>query len=655
MTCRVSAVACMTLAALLLPGVVAAHAFLVQSSPQAGQYLRASPRRLVLQFTESVASGGSGHLDVTSATRQPVSVGDLTLSHGDTILAAALPRLANGVYIVHWQVVSADDGHPSAGEFAFAVGTGVSLPALSGSSTPPPDWPDAIASWLFLLGLAIGAGGLASEVFIWRRLPETQNGKVPAAPIAGGLLMALVGVGGLFVLFARSLNGGSTVAALNPGTWHAALQTRAGLLPLAVFAFVLYALIVSPVTRMRGPALLALIFAAVLAALRTHPATTRTWWGTTAVVIHLALAVLWTGVLTSLVLLLWRQRAKLSRDAMLEAVQRYARLALWSVLLVLLTGLGAALAEFNNVGQVVTTTYGRVLLVKIGLVALALLLALLARLRGLGKDTTTAFPLLRRFTRPEAITAVAVLGAAALLGNVPPPYIAPRPSAAASALLGAPPPAGQALHLAGQAGWLEVYLTASAGQLTLRILSPGDESPDDFRLHLWAQRPKATSSIDLFPRSCGPGCYSMRVKWPLGTTYLHMQVGTKRWSGGALTFAVSWPPLPLNPQLLTRVIATMRVQPIVALSERVTSGPGASSQHAFRLPGRSFTASEPYTARVTDVRSLPTSHGLTQLVLYLPGSNIWGHLWIDARHRLHREVIVTPGHLIERTFSYPVR
>jgi len=56
---------------------------------------------------------------------------------------------------------------------------------------------------------------------------------------------------------------------------------------------------------------------------------------------------------------------------------------------------------------------------------------------------------------------------------------------------------------------------------------------------------------------------------------------------------------------------------------------------------------------VSEVRHLPSSDGLTQLVLYLPGSSIWAHLWIDAQGRLQREVLVPPSYLIQHTFSYP--
>ena len=41
------------------------------------------------------------------------------------------------------------------------------------------------------------------------------------------------------------------------------------------------------------------------------------------------------------------------------------------------------------------------------------------------------------------------------------------------------------------------------------------------------------------------------------------------------------------------------------------------------------------------------------MVIYLPGSQIWMHLWIDAHDRLVRDVIVAPHQLLEHTFSYP--
>jgi len=645
------------LAALVLlasPGRASAHAFLADSSPAAGQRLGASPRTLTLQFTEAVAPPASDRVAVRSADGRPVRLGPLARSADGTTLTAALPALAHGVYVVRWQDVSADDGHPSAGEFAFAVGSDATLPALSARSSAPTAWPEAIADWVFLLGLALGAGGLASEIVIWGPLARGQTWTVPRAPARVALLAAAGGAAGVFILLAGTLEGGHVLAGLDPRAWRAALQVQAGVCALIALILVLYALVALSVGRARIAAVTAGVAATVAAALHSHPAAAHTWWATAAIVLHVALALLWAGLLAHLVLVCWRGHAHLPGDVLRAAVHRYARLALGTVLLILLTGVGAALVEFHTLAQVIDTLYGRVLLVKTALVALALLLALSSRLRGLRRTPATSLALVRRLTRVEVLTLSAVLGAAALLGSVAPPALVPtaRAAADATALLGAPPPVGPALRLAGKAGWLEVYLTASADALALSVRAPDDTDARDVRLSLAATSPTGRDS-DLFPRPCGPGCFDMRTAWPRGTTTLRLRVASRPWSGGALTFVVPWPPPPRDPASFARARAAMRARRTLIVHEAVSSGPGPAARSTGSFSGPAFLATEPYGARVADVRRLADNAGSVQLVFYLPGSHIWVHLWLDARQRYQREVVVAPGYLIERAFSYP--
>ncbi len=645
------------LVVLAAPSRASAHAFLADSSPAAGERLGTSPRTLTLQFTEAVAPATSDHVAIRTAAGHMVRLGPLVRSADGTTLTAALPPLAHGVYVVTWQDVSADDGHPSAGEFAFAVGSDAALPALTGSTSAPIAWPEAIAGWLSLLGLAVGAGGLASEIVIWAPLVRGQTWTVPRAPVRGALLAAAVGAAGVFILVAGTLEGGGALAGLDPRAWRGALQVQAGVFALAALILVLYALVALSLARARVGALAAAAAATIAVALHSHPAATHTWWATVAIVLHVALALLWVGLLVHLVLVFWRGRAHLPGEALRTAVYRYARLALGSVLLIVLTGVGAALAEFHAVDEVIGTLYGRVLLGKTALVALALLLALGSRLRGLRQAPAPSLSLVRRLTRVEVLALTAVLGAAALLSSVAPPSGVPTTRAADTvALLGVPVAVGPTLYLAGQAGWLEVYLAASAGQLTLEVRAPDDTPAQGVHLSLTATAPTGRDDetlVDLFPRSYGPGCYSMRTTWQRGTTALRLRVGARGWAGGALTFAVPWPPAPRDPQLLTQAMAVMRTERTLVLRERVTSGPHASSQSVSHSTGRLLLSSEPYGPRVSAVRDLPRGGGSPQLVLYLPGSHIWVHLWLDTRRRYRREVIVAPGFLIERTFSYP--
>lgn len=653
--CRGTAIAgCAMLLALMLPAVASAHAFLVSSSPQAGERLPASPRTLALQFTEQVASLGSDHLTVETATRRPVAIGAIRLSAGSTELVAVLPRLSSGIYIVTWDVVSSDDGHPSTGQFAFAVGTSGRLPALVASSSAPTDWADAIAEWLLLLGLAVSAGGLVSSLAIWQPLSRGQNWNVPPMPLIVPLLIAFAASVTLLVRFVGSLHVGGAAALADPNIVTQVAGTRVGVLSLVTCALILYALFTSFVSRWRYAALLALILAALAVALRSHPAATSSWWGAPAIAIHLALAILWTGALLQLVLVFWRQHAEMPREAMIAGVRRYASFALWSAIVVLLSGLGAALSEFTSVNELATTSYGLLLLLKAVLVLTALFLALVVRTDALSRPLTTAVSMLRGVTPVEGGLLIAVLAVSALLTNVAPPFAAPAARASvANSLLGPPPPVGPALTLAGKAGWLEVYVTAGANLLMVQVVTPNDEAPRAVDLHLEAERPYTAERIDLFPRTCGTGCYNMHFRWSRGPTRLQVHVNTAEWRGGNLSFVVPWPPLPLLRHGLAKVIARMQAQPSLILTERTSSAPNTSFVHTLRASGRQFIASEPYGAGVPAVRPLPARRGERQWVLYLSGSDIWVHLWIDRRYRILREVIVDPGHLIRRTFSYP--
>jgi len=85
----------------------------------------------------------------------------------------------------------------------------------------------------------------------------------------------------------------------------------------------------------------------------------------------------------------------------------------------------------------------------------------------------------------------------------------------------------------------------------------------------------------------------------------------------------------------------------------VTSGPGATARGVYTMPGSAFLHGEPYGPDTGILEALPERGGLEMLVVFLPASQIWIELGIDSSQRLWTETIVDPGHLIERTFSYP--
>jgi copper transport protein len=87
---------------------------------------------------------------------------------------------------------------------------------------------------------------------------------------------------------------------------------------------------------------------------------------------HLAGICAWIG---GLAMLLFGVLARRDPGELADVVPRYSKLAMISVLLVIAAGSVLALETLGSVGRVFTTDYGRVLLVKLGVLAVVLLIA----------------------------------------------------------------------------------------------------------------------------------------------------------------------------------------------------------------------------------------------------------------------------------------
>ncbi len=631
----------------LLPGVAGAHAFLVSSSPRPGERLEAPPVSVELRFTEAVVPG-SVRIEVRTDGNRAVDAGPSQLLEGGLGAEVLLPRLRDGVYVVSWRARSAVDGHDELGEFAFAVGVKGPLPPTATTRRAGRvAWPQAVASWPAVVGLLLAAGGLVSERWIWSPVATRLRVGVPRLPVGWLLGLSLAGVAVSFLLLVGGGSAGGTAA---PPRWASALATPAGLSAAVQGVATAYGLWMLVLPRIRPWAVVPLGLAIAAAAVRSHAASGAAWWALPANVVHLGAAAVWSGALAHLILVAWRLRGGEDRDALVEGARRYAALALWLVALVLATGVLVALPRFSTPGELLGTTYGRILLVKLALVVATLALATAARRRALGVPPTPRIRLLRLLVRPEGALLLAVITAATVLANAAPP----RPATAAGVLLGPPPLEGPVVRMAGLAGSpLAVHLAAARGRLRVEVVEPSRRPATDARIELEGRSPGGRE-VGIEPRVCGPGCATTRFDWQTGTTGVAVRVASNEWGEGTAHFSVPWPPRPERPGLLRRVVEAMRAQPRVVMVERVSSGPGASARNTAELTGERFVAQEVYASGgATDVRLVPSSPRVRRLTLFLPGSWIWVLLEIGPDHRLARETIVSPGHQIERSFSYP--
>jgi putative copper export protein/mono/diheme cytochrome c family protein len=146
--------------------------------------------------------------------------------------------------------------------------------------------------------------------------------------------------------------------------------------------------------------------------------------------LHVLSAGVWVGGLLPLALLLRAASTEEGADARPYAVltvQRFSRAALGIVLVLAATGTWLAITHVGNVAGLVGTSYGRLLLTKLGLLVLALSFAALNRtvlLSRLGVDgPTVGRPAMRRlagFVAVEAAVALVILVVVAMMSVTPP-------------------------------------------------------------------------------------------------------------------------------------------------------------------------------------------------------------------------------------------
>lgn len=220
------------------------------------------------------------------------------------------------------------------------------------------------------------------------------------------------------------------------------------------------------VKRWAWPALLALAGALLASiSLGSHAGTVPGWiWAVLGDYLHLLAAGAWLGGLALLPLLTWQFRQPASAAVylqLLSLVGRFSYLAGFSVFILLLTGLFSSLIQLPGPASLWQTAYGRVLLLKLGLILLALGFAFLNnRLVHRRPPPLAQMAGLQRFNRQVAVEAVVGLGitlSVAILVQT----VAPRnlyPSA------GSPAP-DLPFNATGQADDLSIHIEVTPNQV----------------------------------------------------------------------------------------------------------------------------------------------------------------------------------------------
>jgi copper transport protein len=610
-----------------------AHPFLLFTTPTANTAVADSPESVVLVFNERVTAGTDAVVLVNARGRS-TSAGPVHTARDGAAVTASIPgSLPNGDVTVRWRVTG-EDGDLVEGEFRFAIGA--APPTASGSAGGPGiNWGPAGLRWVLFSGLAFALGGVVARRST--ALPLAKNPALRAVRswTALGALVGLAASVGLAVPLIGDV--GTDFWREQPG--QLLLVETIGFAAAAVLAW----------RRQNIGAAVALTVVIVAEGLRSHADVASPGWGAVLTAVHLAAAAIWVGALVHVVrtAVAWRGH----RAAVRWIVTRYARTALWLVLLVAATGTLSGLL-LVPVDQVLTTEYGRILMVKLALVMLAVILAGTARLTlGSGDDRLRR---VRRLARAEAVVLVMATAAAAVLVS------APLPNADAEA--SPPSPAeGPELPLGTLAGQIGVNVAASQGQLVVRLTTPRGGNyyePDphgqqDFELSGALSNP-GTSAEDLAFRPCGRGCFVADAALQDGENLVTLRAGASGWRGGDVAMLLPWPVTPAA-DLLAATVARMQQVEDMTVYETVASDGAAESPPPTEVPigGSAFLDTEPYGTGVAPITVRSDRHGAVRLHLAFPAEGRTAELVLDEAGRIVEETLTDPKHVILRRFIYP--
>lgn len=407
-----------------------AHATLESSSPADGQSVLTSPSEIRITFSEAVTTISDG-LSVLNADGKTVDTGSSEIVDGRTLVAPISETLSDGTYVATYRVLSAD-GHPVSGSFLFGVGEGALDQSALPSSNGDRLWEiiGGISRFIMYLAALVAAGVAFFLAFIhdraedrWRIVPFVRIGSILALFSAIGIVMSqaalLTGKGAGAVTDSNVLRGvlnqnlGWSLALLMIGLAAVHLSTD---IPKKV---------VSQSFALSGGLAVTVSFAVWGHATELSP----TAISLAADAIHATAAALWLGGLVGLVMVL-SLRTSETVGSTAGIIGRFSLMAFWSVIALTIAGLTLTITGSDaNLNSILTTTWGQLVLAKIGLTLIIVLIAawnrrtLVPSLTNPTKNTgelAVRWATLLRTIRAEAVLLVAVVALTAIVVNLPP-------------------------------------------------------------------------------------------------------------------------------------------------------------------------------------------------------------------------------------------
>jgi copper transport protein len=354
------------------------HATLLRSTPAANSRIDSAPA-IRLVFSEQVVPELS-QISVVDSAGTTMALKVANDPHDVHTLVGQVGRgLAPGKYKIVWRVLSAD-GHPVGGNFTFSIAGSAAKAAAPIASTPLPaadsaksavstdtlgahaqmEMPESkpvpiVASILRGLGL----GGLMTGVgLLFFGLTAREYGRLtPRSAITRAITIGAILLVIHLIVWMDHVSPTGHLSGAFVGSLFGSTIGRVELLRTILAVLTLWAI---ALPRHQKLALIIGVACLVVSGAIGHPAAIDPLLAIPAKILHLLAATAWLGGLVWLVWLATSDEAAARAEA-----ARVSSIALISVIVVALSGLAQAVMFLNTVGDLIHSTYGKLVLAKI--------------------------------------------------------------------------------------------------------------------------------------------------------------------------------------------------------------------------------------------------------------------------------------------------
>ena len=413
----------------------AAHSFIEETSPNSASNAPVGTTKIIVHFSESIELDFSS-LQVIDSKGEQIDNKDSKYFDGDDSLIVTTPPLDDGVYTVTSKVLSKIDGHLVSAAFVFGVGD----VKVTNQQSPQGELvflPEAAARFPGLVGQTIVLGVVIASILIWgtqnKQLIRKELDKLES--VHHGKFMSITGIGLILIFVSNILMLAVQTIRLETSVFNV-IQTSFGntWIIRMIITIILLGLWFAMdrkknlSVKNKIPMLAATLGLIGTSSLIGHGAASGEIPAFILDYIHNLVAGIWIGGIIYFVFTLLptlSQLDDLKREKMtLVLIPRFSIVFIVAVGIVIITGPTLMWFLESDVGLIIGSTYGKLILVKITIASIMVGLGGYFQMKiqkraenDLKSGSIAVYKKLKRSLKFDVVLGITLLGVVALLTN----------------------------------------------------------------------------------------------------------------------------------------------------------------------------------------------------------------------------------------------